>query len=76
MRVVPRPGALHLAGDGPGAVAGTVTARRFAGDHVLLTVRLDDADLDVAVPTTVTAAPQVGAAVTVAVAPDGLHVLS
>ncbi|MFO1540346.1 MAG: ABC transporter ATP-binding protein [Chloroflexota bacterium] len=64
-----RPDALRL--DAAGALAGSVAARRFRGDHVLVTVRFADApDLEVEVRGGALPAP--GAAVRVAIDPAGL----
>jgi thiamine transport system ATP-binding protein len=55
-------------------VAGTVTGRRFAGDHTVLTVR-PGAGPTLTVPVWRAVPPEVGAAVTVALDPTRLHPL-
>ncbi|PPK70191.1 thiamine transport system ATP-binding protein [Actinokineospora auranticolor] len=65
-----RPTALKV-GDGP--LSGEVTARVHRRDHVRLTVAVGDRTLDAVAP--VAATPPVGAAVTLAVDPDGVSVI-
>lgn len=55
------------------AIRGQVTARRFAGDHLRITVRSDDVDLNV--PVWRGRGPATGDQVTIALAADAVHPL-
>jgi thiamine transport system ATP-binding protein len=66
------PGALDL--DADGAIAGHVTARRFAGDHHVLHVTTSSG-VEVTVPIRGTRGPTVGDPVHLAIDPTEVHVL-
>ena len=71
--VVLRAAALVPSDDGP--IGGIVKARRFRGDHVLLTVAVGEAP-SLSVEAREEALPAVGDAVRLAVRPGGAHVIS
>ncbi|MCU1429501.1 MAG: potA2 [Actinomycetia bacterium] len=71
VRIVLRPGAVVL--DPLARATGIIHRRTFGGDHVALAVQVGDAPL-VVVRAPTTNAPAVGAAVAVAVDPDGVLV--
>jgi thiamine transport system ATP-binding protein len=78
--VVVLPDALRLVattpvGDHELAVGGTVTGRRFAGDHTVVTVRPARGPL-LTVPVWRASPPEVGATVTVAIDPARVHALA
>ena len=76
MTLVLRPEALTIADTGP--IEGTVSARRFHGDHVRVTIQSDaDADAGASLELEVRGGslPEVGAAVSVAVDPDRINIL-
>lgn len=71
--LVLRPDAVRLAGEGErGVVAGVVTARRFRGDHVLLTVAVADDAPPLEVEARGGVLPAVGERITVVVDPAGV----
>jgi thiamine transport system ATP-binding protein len=71
--LVLRPDAVRLARDGePATIAGAVTARRFRGDHVLLTVSVADGAAPLEVEARGGALPAVGERVAVTVDPAGV----
>jgi len=69
LTVVLRPEALSVAAGGP--ISGMVTARRFRGDHVLITVVVADAP-DLELELRGAPLPAVGDAVSLAVDPRGV----
>ena len=74
--LVLRPEALTIADTGP--IEGTVSARRFHGDHVRVTIQSDaDADAGASLELEVRGGslPEVGATVSVAVDPDRINIL-
>jgi thiamine transport system ATP-binding protein len=70
--VVIRPDALSLAAAGP--IGGVVAARRFRGDHVLITLAVADAP-DLELELRGSPLPAVGDAVTLAVDPSGVTLI-
>jgi thiamine transport system ATP-binding protein len=71
--LVLRPDAVRLARDGePATIRGTVTARRFRGDHMLLTVSVADGTPPLEVEARGGASPAVGERVAVTVDPAGV----